>query len=92
MNEDRIYYSHDSEKHALGEMKRSMLLLLVGGLSIGAAVALLFAPSTGKQTRHDLAKTVEEGLKDGREAVGPLVKQLEKEIADLRKNIEDRTS
>ena len=92
MNEDRVYYSHDSERHALREMRKSMLLLLAGGLSIGAAVALLFTPSTGKQTRDDLARTVEEGLKDGRDAVEPLVKHLEKEMADLRKNIEDRTS
>jgi hypothetical protein len=35
---------------------------------------------------------VEEGLQNGREAVGPAVKQFEKELADLRKGIEERAS
>jgi gas vesicle protein len=59
---------------------------------MGAVAALLFAPSSGKKTRHDLGQAVEEGLNNGREAVGPAVKQLEKELADLRKSIEERAS
>ena len=92
MTEERIYYSHDAETHALGAAKRSTLLFLAGGLAIGAAAALLFAPSSGKKTRHDLGQAVEEGLQSGREAVGPAVKQVEKELADLRKNIEERAT
>ena len=90
MTEERIYYSHGAETHALYAMRRSMVLFLAGGLAMGAAAALLFAPASGKKTRHDLGKAVEEGLNNGRETVGPAVKQLEKELADLRKSIEER--
>ncbi len=69
MNEERIYYSHDAEKHATREVKRSKALLLAGGLAVGAAVALLFAPSSGKKTRSELGKAVEEGLNNGRESL-----------------------
>jgi len=90
MTEERIYYSHDAETHALHVAQRSMVLFLVGGLAMGAAAALLFAPSSGKKTRNELGQAVEEGLNNGREALGPAVKQLEKELADLRKSIEER--
>ena len=92
MSEERIYYSHDAETHALRTAQRSMLFFLAGGLAVGAAAALLFAPSSGKKTRHDLGQAVEEGVQNSREAVVPAVKQLEKELADLRKSIEERAS
>lgn len=92
MTEERIYYSHDAETHALHVAKRSMVLFLASGLAMGAAAALLFAPSSGKKTRNELGQAVEEGLNNGREALGPTVRQLEKELADLRKTIEERTS
>jgi gas vesicle protein len=69
-----------------------MALFLAGGLAMGAAAALLLAPSSGKKTRQDLGKAVEEGLNNGREVVEPAIKQLEKELADLRKSIEERAS
>jgi gas vesicle protein len=92
MTEERIYYSHDAETQALRAVKRSMVLFLAGGLAMGAAAALLLAPSSGKKTRDELGKAVEEGLHNGRDAVAPAVKQLEKELAELRKSIEERTS
>lgn len=90
MNNDRVYYSHDSEIHAVREMSKLMVLCLMVGLGIGAIVAVLFSPLSGKQVREDLSKTVEEGLNNGREAVKPVVKRVEKEIGDLQKNVEDR--
>lgn len=90
MNNDRIYYSHDAEVQAMRNRTVLTLLFLVFGLGIGSILALLFAPMSGKKTRDNLAKTVEQGLKDGREAVKPVVKQVEKEFDELKKNVEER--
>jgi gas vesicle protein len=89
MTNDRIYYSHDAEIHAVREMTKLMVVCLIVGLGIGAAVALLFAPSSGKTTRRDLAKSVEEGLQTGRETVEPMVKRVEKEFGELKKDVEE---
>ena len=89
MNSDRIYYSHDAEMHALRDRTVLTLVFLTFGLGIGAALALLFAPSSGKIIRHDLARSVEEGLQTGRETVEPMVKQVEKEFGELQKNVEE---
>ncbi len=59
-------------------------------MSIGAGLALLFAPSLGRKARADLAKTMEKGLNSGQEAVEPLIKQLEREFGEMRKAVEDR--
>ncbi len=90
MNNDRIYYSHNAEMHAVRDRAVLTLVFLTFGLGMGAALALLFAPSSGKTTRRDLAKGVEEGLHTGRETVEPLVKRLEEEFADLRKSVDER--
>ncbi len=92
MNSDRIYYSHDAETRAQQAMTRLTLLCLLLGLGIGAALALLFAPATGKNFRNELAKTVEDGLQNGREVVEPLVKHLGNDIAELQKNVEERVN
>lgn len=90
MNNDRIYYSRDAEVHAMRGRTVLTLFLLAFGLTIGSVVALLFAPRSGKKTRDNLVKTVEKGLKDGREAVQPVMKQVEKEFDELKKNVEER--
>ena len=90
MNTDRVYYSHDSEMQAIRKMTVLTLLCLSFGLGIGAALALLFAPASGKTTRHDLAMRVEEGLQTGRETVEPMVKRVEKELVELKKTVEER--
>jgi len=92
MNNDRIYYSHDAETQAMRELTKLTLLCLMLGLGIGAAVAFLFAPSTGKKVRHDLAQSMEDGLNNGQEALGPMVRRLEKELSDVRKNVEERVN
>jgi gas vesicle protein len=46
------------------------LIFLMFGLTLGAAIALLFSPASGKQTYVDLAKNLGEGLNNGREAIG----------------------
>lgn len=90
MNSDRIYYSHGAKMRAVREMARATLLCLMVGLGIGAVLALLFAPSSGKKIRARLAKSMEQGLKDGREMVEPMVEQVEKEFSELKKNVEKR--
>lgn len=89
MNSDRIYYSHDAEMHAMRDRTLLAVIFLIFGVGIGAGLALLFAPMSGKKARHDLSKTVEQGLKDGREAVEPMVKRAEKEFDELKKNVEE---
>ena len=89
MNNDRVYYSHDAEMHAMRDRTVLALVFLTFGLGIGAALALLFAPFSGKTTRHDLARSVEEGLQTGRETVEPMVKRVEKEFGELQKNVEE---
>ncbi len=89
MNNERVYYSHDAEIHAVREMTKLMALCLMVGLGIGAALALLFSPLSGKKVRDDLTKTMEKGWNNGREAVEPMAKRVEKEVADLQKNVEE---
>ena len=88
MNSDRIYYSHDAEMHAMRDRMVLTLVFLTFGLGIGVVLALLFAPTSGKKVRKSLTKTVEQGLKDGREAVEPVVKRVEKEFGELQKTVE----
>lgn len=92
MSNERIYYSHDAEMSAMRNRTMLTLLFLTLGLGIGAVLALLFAPATGKQARNDLANRMGEGLNNGRDAMEPLVKRLEEEFADLRKSVEERLS
>jgi len=88
MNTDRTYYSHDAEVRAMREITKLTLLCLTFGLGIGAALALFFAPASGKRSRANFARTIEEGLATGREAVEPVVKRIEEDFADLRHNVE----
>lgn len=89
MNNDRIYYSHDAEIHAVRKMTRSMVLCVIVGLGIGAALAFLFAPPSAKKARDDLAKAVGQGWSNGREAVEPMAKWAGKEFGELQKKVEE---
>lgn len=90
MTNDRVYYSHDAEMHAMQDRAVLTLVFLAFGLGIGAVLALLFAPTSGKKARRELTRSVEQGLKDGREIVEPMVEQVEKEFSELKKNVEGR--
>jgi gas vesicle protein len=92
MNNNRTYYSREAEMRADHEKTVVTLIFLAFGLGVGTALALLFAPHPGKETRDELAHAVEEGLSNGREAVNPTLKRLEKEFAELRKKVDDRIS
>ena len=45
----------------------SVALAFILGAAAGAAVALLYAPATGVETRRKLARKVQEGRERGRE-------------------------
>ena len=74
MNNNRTYYSHDGEIRAMRDRTVLVLIFLTVGLGIGATLALLFAPVAGKTIRHDLANSVEEGLRLGRETAEAYLK------------------
>ena len=91
-NSNRTYYSRDAEMRANRERISLTVICLMFGLGIGTAMALLFAPTNGKQTRDELFHTLEEGVQNGRERIEPTVAKLEKEVHDLRKKVEERMS
>ena len=88
-NNERVYYSHDAELHAVLKMTRLMIFCLLVGLGSGAALATLFAATTGKKVRERLGKSMGQSWSNGREAVEPMVKRAEKEFSDLQKTVED---
>ncbi len=87
---DRIYYSREAEEQAMRERNAAMLAFLVIGVTVGAILALLFAPRSGDKTRAEIADALDEGFNEGRKASGDAIEKLEKEFAELRKRLEDR--
>ncbi|MDZ4671512.1 MAG: YtxH domain-containing protein [Phototrophicales bacterium] len=90
MNNERVYYSHDAEMQAMRRTSILTFLCISGGLAVGAALALLFAPSSGEKTRKNLTQNIGDGVSSGRESFEPVIKKLEDQFNDLRKNVEDR--
>jgi len=90
MDESRTYYSREAEMRAAREKAALTFVFLLLGLGIGTALALLFAPRSGEETRHDISHATEGALNQGRDAVNPALKRLEKEFAELRKRVDDR--
>ena len=90
MNNSRIYYSRDAEEKAVRQITMWAVLWVALGLAVGAVMAILFAPSAGKKTRHSLTKNLEEGWNSGQDTIEPVVKRLEKEMGELRQSVEDR--
>lgn len=88
MNKERIYYSHDAEMYAMRIRASITLVFLTFGLAIGAGLALLFAPATGKTTRHNVSKNIGEGVQTGLNAIEPMVKQAKKDLSELREKID----
>lgn len=68
--------------------KNSALVVLA--LGVGAAVALMFAPNSGKKTREDLTHGLEEGINKGHDLAEPALKRMEKELAELRQKLEEK--
>ncbi len=88
---DRTYYSREAEMQANREQLGTTVLFIALGLGIGAILALLFAPASGKEFRDDISNTIEDRF-GRREPSGLTLDKLEKEFADLRKKVEHRLS
>lgn len=87
---DRIYYSREAESQAMRERNTAILAFFVVGITLGTALALLFAPRSGEKTRAEIADAIDEGFREGRKSSAGTVERLEKEFADLRKRLEER--
>jgi len=87
---DRVYYSREAESQAMRERTTAILAFFVIGVTVGTALALLFAPRSGEKTRHELADALDQGFDEGRKASSEAVERLEKDFADLRKRFEER--
>ena len=87
---DRTYYSRDAEMRANRERLMATIPLLVFAMAIGIAIALFLAPESGEKTREELAERVNDRLEGGRDATSHAIKRLEKEVADLRRKLEER--
>lgn len=85
---NRIYYSEEAEQLARRQTALAIILFTAFGLGIGAALALMFAPEKGKNFRNTLSNTVAEGV----DKTGDAIHKMEKDIADLRKRIEERVT
>ena len=85
---NRIYYSEEAAQVARRQTTLAVILFTAFGLGIGAALALLFAPSKGEEIRHNLSNTVADGV----DKTGDAIHKMEKDISELRKRIEDRVT
>lgn len=53
---DRIYYSNEAKNKARNERAMIAIVFTALGLSIGAALSLLFAPMQGDEMRDELVQ------------------------------------
>jgi len=86
MSNKRIYYSHEAEIQARRERAIATILFLALGLCAGAILALLFAPTSGKETREGIIGSLEDQLDNSRQ----VIHRLEDELRDLRSRLEQR--
>jgi gas vesicle protein len=87
---DRTYYSREAEEQARREQMSNAALFIMLGLVIGAVLALLFAPESGEKIRGSIEDAINERFRDSHDATHPAIRRLERELADLRKKVEDR--
>jgi hypothetical protein len=90
MDTNRTYYSHEAEMREARERLALALMCMLFGLGMGSVLALMFAPTTGRRFRDELTHTLESGVKTGRGRVEPAITQIERDLRDLRKKVEER--
>jgi gas vesicle protein len=64
---DRIYYSREAEMQAQRQFIISAAFVALLSVTVGAAIAVLFTPRTGREIRHELESRAGEALSQGRE-------------------------
>lgn len=67
----------------------SYLAFLLVGVGIGAGLALLFAPQSGKETRKYLARRAEDG-KEYMTSVGKEIRKQAEDVVDKGKSLAAR--
>jgi gas vesicle protein len=87
---DRIYYSKEAEERALRERTVVALIVLGLGLGFGAALALLFAPRSGEEVRHEISRQANYAAESGRDQTNRALDSLQRDIKNLRDDVEDR--
>lgn len=83
---NRVYYSQEAEQQVKRQQTLAVVLFTALGITVGAIMALLFAPKSGDRMRRELSSTLNEGV----EASNDALKQLEREFADFRKQVDER--
>jgi len=87
---DRIYYSREAEMKAQQERLTFALILMALGLGLGAVIALIFAPQSGKITRKVLSEQAEQAYDNSREATSKALDNLQHDFDRLRKEVNER--
>ena len=75
---DRIYYSHEAEVLAQRRMLGVVLIAVTLGTSLGVALALLFAPRGGEETRREIAQQAEQAYQAGAKTVDHFAGEVER--------------
>ena len=77
----RTYYSEDAKNKAQFKMSALAAFCLAIGATIGTAIAILFAPQTGEDTREELGEVSQSAFE-----------KLQNQIDDLRKRFDNAMS
>ncbi|MGJ3240179.1 MAG: YtxH domain-containing protein [Anaerolineae bacterium] len=81
MSQQRTYYSEEAKENARIKITAIVAICLAVGALIGTAIAALFMPQTGEETREQLGEAGESALD-----------RLQQQVDDLRKRLEDFSS
>jgi gas vesicle protein len=89
MDNNRIYYSREAEMHA--QRERLVLVMLVTGMSItiGTLIALLFAPQSGDDTRHQLGERAGKLLSKAQHLADEVGTVVRDKTDELRETVND---
>src|SRR5262245_27296834 len=66
------------------------LLSFVAGVAVGAAIAMLFAPEAGIDTRRNIARKARQMRRAARDAVDGLAEKVSDKVDNAKRRVEDR--